>query len=128
MDTGLSITKKIKLSQYTTGSVSGTITFTSKRPYPDFEYGETINQVSIINPSITNKLRVIKCDYINNVLYVEKDEESDELNSTNNLTRVRDSSTLQITGATGIYVTGEMYSGWKSTNVPVESIIKVYPI
>ncbi len=128
VDTGLSITKKIKLSKYTTGSVSGTITFTSKRPYPDFEYGETINQVSIINPSITNKSRVIKCDYINNVLYVEKDEESDELNSTNNLTRVRDSSTLQITGATGIYVTGEMYSGWKSTNVPVESIIKVYPI
>ena len=80
------------------------------------------------DPTITNKARVIKCDYINNVLYVEKDEESDELNSTNNLTRVKDSSTLIVTGATGIFQTGEMYSGWKSINTPVESIIKVYPI
>lgn len=128
LDTGLSITKKVKLSKYTTGTVSGTITFSSKRPYPNFEYGETVTQVSTADPTLTNRARVIKCDYINNVLYVEKDEESDELNSTNNLTRVKDSSTLIVTGATGIFQTGEMYSGWKSINTPVESIIKVYPI
>jgi hypothetical protein len=112
---------KVYLDKTTTSTSSFTVTFTGK-PHPSFEYGETLVQQSTVNPSILNKVRVVKYDRINKVLYVEKDEESDELNNVNNLTRSKNNSTIDI--STG----SEMYSGWKSINQPIGCIIKSYPL
>jgi len=78
----------------------------------------------LVNSTVFNKMRVIKYDRINKILYVEKDEESDELNNVNNLTRSKNNSTINIIGSTGF----EMNSGWKSINQPIGCIIKSYPL
>jgi hypothetical protein len=113
----------IELDKPTTSTSSFTVTFTGK-PHPMFEYGETLVQQSTSDPLIFNKMRVIKYDRINKILYVEKDEESDELNTTNHLSRSRNNSTITIIGSAG----SEMYSGWKSINQPIGCIIKSYPL
>jgi hypothetical protein len=112
---------KIYLDKPTINTTSFVVTFTGK-PYPNFEYGETLIQQSTIDPLVFNKMRVIKYDRINKVLYVEKDEESDELNNINYLSRSKNNSTINI--STG----SEMYSGWKSINQPIGCIIKSYPL
>jgi hypothetical protein len=114
---------KIYLDKPTIDTLSFTVTFTGK-PQPIFEYGETLLQQSISDPLVFNKMRVIKYDRINKILYVEKDEESDELNNTNYLSRSKNNSNINIIGSTG----SEMYSGWKSINQPIGCIIKTYPL
>jgi len=117
--------RNIDLDKPASGPTSSLKTFSGK-PHPIFEYGETLVQQSslAVNSTIFNKMRVIKYDRINKILYVEKDEESDELNNVNNLTRSKNNSTINIIGSTGF----EMNSGWKSINQPIGCIIKSYPL
>jgi hypothetical protein len=113
----------VELDKPAISTSSFTVTFTGK-PQPMFEYGETLVQQSTSDPLSSNKMRVINYDRINKILYVEKDEESDELNTTNYLSRSKNNSTIAIIGSTG----SEMYSGWKSINQPIGCIIKTYPL
>ena len=117
--------RNIDLDKPASDTTSASMTFSGK-PQPMFEYGETLVQQSslLVNSTIYNKMRVIKYDRINKILYVEKDEESDELNNVNNLTRSKNNSTINIIGSTGF----EIYSGWKSINQPIGCIIKSYPL
>jgi hypothetical protein len=82
-------------------------------PASRFECGETVTQG-------LNKARVIKYDGFNKILYLETDEESDEFLYNSNLIRVKDNSTITIQSGEAFH------SGWKSTNIPVGSIIKTY--
>ena len=117
--------RNIDLDKPASDTTSSSKTFSGK-PQPIFEYGETLVQQSslLVNSTVFNKMRVIKYDRINKILYVEKDEESDELNNVNNLTRSKNNSTINIIGSTGF----EIYSGWKSINQPIGCIIKSYPL
>ena len=102
----------ITLSVANTGAINGSVTIASGAYTATGSSGFTI--------TVSNKARIIKHDSHLKLLYLESDEESDALNLTLDLIRVKDSSIIDTTS-------GELlYSGWRSTNIPVGSITKTY--
>ena len=102
----------ITLTAANTGAINGSVTIGSGAYTATGSSGFTI--------TVSNKARIIKHDSHLKLLYLESDEESDALSLTLDLIRAKDSSIIDTTS-------GELlYSGWRSTNIPVGSITKTY--